>query len=54
MPKITDGQVAKLLAERDGKESELIELLKLSPQDIWTRDLDNFTAEWLVRSPSHT
>ena len=38
----------KLLAERDGKEGELVELLKLSPQDIWNRDLDNFLAEWEV------
>ncbi|RSH87226.1 DNA topoisomerase 2 [Saitozyma podzolica] len=36
----------KLLAERDVKEQELIELLKLSPQDLWNHDLDNFLAEW--------
>jgi DNA topoisomerase-2 len=30
------------------KENELIELLKLSPQDIWKRDLDSFLAEWAV------
>jgi DNA topoisomerase-2 len=42
-------QVDKLLAERDGKEHELSELLKLSPQDIWTTDLDKFMAEWKVR-----
>lgn len=41
-------QVNKLLAERDVKEQELIELLKLSPQDIWTHDLDNFLLEWQV------
>lgn len=38
----------KLLNERDVKEAELVELLKLSPQDIWNRDLDNFLAEWEV------
>jgi DNA topoisomerase-2 len=36
------------LAERNVKEQELIELLKLSPQDIWNHDLDNFLAEWDV------
>jgi DNA topoisomerase-2 len=41
-------QVEKLLAERDVKEQELIELLKLSPQDLWNHDLDNFLAEWDV------
>lgn len=43
---LTREKVEKLLAERDGKENELIELLKLSPQDIWNRDLDNFLKEW--------
>lgn len=41
-------QVQKLLNERDTKEQELIELLKLSPQDIWNSDLDNFMGEWEV------
>jgi DNA topoisomerase-2 len=45
-------QVEKLLNERDAKEQELIELLKLSPQDIWNTDLDNFMAEWEVGLPS--
>ncbi|TXT08989.1 hypothetical protein VHUM_02463 [Vanrija humicola] len=43
---LTSEKVNKLLAERDVKEQELIELLKLSPQDIWTHDLDNFLLEW--------
>ena len=34
--------------ERDAKEAELIELLKLTPQDIWNIDLDNFLGEWQV------
>ncbi|KLT45438.1 DNA topoisomerase II [Cutaneotrichosporon oleaginosum] len=43
---LTEEKVKKLLEERDGKEQELIELLKLSPQDIWNRDLDVFMEEW--------
>ncbi|WRT66491.1 uncharacterized protein IL334_003450 [Kwoniella shivajii] len=43
---LTVEKVNKLLAERDSKEAELIELLKLSPQDIWNTDLDNFLGEW--------
>lgn len=43
---LTEEKVQKLLAERDGKEQELIELLKLSPQDIWNQDLDVFIQEW--------
>jgi len=31
------------------KESELIELLKLTPQTIWNNDLDAFLKEWEVR-----
>jgi hypothetical protein len=36
------------LAERDVKENELIELLKLTPQTIWNNDLDAFLKEWEV------
>ncbi|GMK55253.1 hypothetical protein CspeluHIS016_0203090 [Cutaneotrichosporon spelunceum] len=43
---LTVEKVKKLLAERDGKEQELIDLLKLSPQDIWNQDLDVFMQEW--------
>nr|KIR87863.1 DNA topoisomerase II [Cryptococcus tetragattii IND107] len=43
---LTSEKVEKLLTERDAKEQELIELLKLSPNDIWDQDLDNFLAEW--------
>ncbi|KAK4690014.1 DNA topoisomerase II, partial [Tremellales sp. Uapishka_1] len=43
---LTAEKVAKLLSERDVKESELVELLKLTPQDIWNQDLENFLAEW--------
>jgi DNA topoisomerase-2 len=45
---VTDNKVEKMLAERDVKEEELIALLKLSPQDIWNRDLDVFVSEWQV------
>ncbi|EIW70432.1 hypothetical protein TREMEDRAFT_43154 [Tremella mesenterica DSM 1558] len=43
---LTAEKVEKLLAERDGKEQELIELLKLSAQNLWDRDLDKFLSEW--------
>ncbi|KAK1924337.1 DNA topoisomerase [Papiliotrema laurentii] len=43
---LTAEKVEKLLNERDAKEQELVELLKLTPQIIWNRDLDNFLAEW--------
>jgi DNA topoisomerase-2 len=43
-----DAKVEKLLAERNTKEEELIELLKLTPQGIWNTDLDNFLVEWEV------
>ena len=39
-------QVAKLIAERDGKEQELTALLKLGAKDLWMRDLDHFETEW--------
>ncbi|WWD03111.1 hypothetical protein V865_001158 [Kwoniella europaea PYCC6329] len=45
---LTVEKVNKLLAERDAKEGELIELLKLSPQDIWNTDLDKFLEEWNI------
>lgn len=45
---LTQEKVNKLLAERDVKENELIELLKLTPQDMWNTDLDNFLGEWQV------
>lgn len=43
---LTEEKVKKLLEQRDAKEQELIELLKLTPQDIWSKDLDEFEAEW--------
>ncbi|ORY32816.1 DNA topoisomerase [Naematelia encephala] len=43
---LTAEKVQQLLNERDGKEQELVILLKLSPQDIWNADLDRFLEEW--------
>lgn len=43
---LTEEKVKKLLEQRDAKEQELIELLKLTPQDIWSKDLEEFEAEW--------
>ncbi|KAM0790561.1 hypothetical protein ACM66B_004430 [Microbotryomycetes sp. NB124-2] len=43
---LTAERVAKLLSERDERERELTELLKLSAQDLWERDLDKFEREW--------
>ncbi|QNP98066.1 YALIA101S06e03708g1_1 [Yarrowia lipolytica] len=39
---LTKERYEKLLRERDGKEEELIELLKKSAKDIWMDDLDVF------------
>lgn len=45
---LTEEKVNKLINERNVKEQELMELLKLTPQDMWNTDLDNFEAEWQV------
>lgn len=45
---LTTEKVDRLLAERDAKEAELLELLKLSAKDIWNTDLDAVMAEWEV------
>ncbi|KAL8293500.1 hypothetical protein RQP46_000201 [Phenoliferia psychrophenolica] len=42
----TAEKVAKLLAVRDGKEHEVNLLLKLQAEDLWARDLDEFSAQW--------
>lgn len=39
---LTKERYEKLLRERDGKEEELIELLKKSAKDLWSDDLDVF------------
>jgi DNA topoisomerase II len=43
---LTNERVQRLLNQRDGKESELNELLKLSAKDLWNRDLNDVSAAW--------
>jgi len=43
---LTQERVDKLLKQIGDKELEIDELIKLSPKDLWTRDLDEFIAEW--------
>ncbi|GAA5856986.1 hypothetical protein JCM8547_008496 [Rhodosporidiobolus lusitaniae] len=43
---LTAERVAKLLAERDLRASELDALLRRSVQDLWRSDLDDFEAKW--------
>src|SRR5947207_8615275 len=43
---LTKEKVDKLRAECQAKEEEIDELVKLSPKDLWVRDLDVFIEEW--------
>jgi DNA topoisomerase-2 len=43
---LTEERVAKLLRQIGDKEVEIDELIKLTPKDIWTKDLDDFIGEW--------
>ena len=43
---LTNERVQRLLNQRDGKDTELKELLKLSAKDLWNRDLDDVSASW--------
>lgn len=43
---LTQERVEKLLKQIGEKEAEIDTLIKLSPKDIWTVDLDAFVAEW--------
>jgi DNA topoisomerase-2 len=43
---LTQERVEKLLKQIGEKELEIDALIKLSPKDIWTQDLDDFVAEW--------
>jgi DNA topoisomerase-2 len=43
---LTQERVEKLLKQIGDKELEVDALIKLSPKDIWTQDLDDFVAEW--------
>jgi len=43
---LTQERVEKLLRQIGDKEMEVDALIKLSPKDIWTQDLDDFVTEW--------
>ena len=43
---LTKERVEKLLKQVGDKELEIDELLKLTKEDLWKRDLDDFIAEW--------
>jgi DNA topoisomerase-2 len=45
---LTAEKVDKLMKERDEKEDELTALLRLSATDLWSADLDVFSAQWEV------
>lgn len=38
------------MRERDTKEAELVELLKVKPSDLWERDLGQLLEEFEVRN----
>lgn len=43
---LTVEKVERLKAQRNNKEDELNEFLKLSAKDLWNRDLNNLEAAW--------
>lgn len=43
---LTRERYEKLLKQRDDKEQELHDLLKLSAKDLWNNDLDDFMIAW--------
>ena len=43
---LTKERVEKLLSQVGDKEVEIDTLIKLTKEDLWTRDLDDFLAEW--------
>jgi DNA topoisomerase-2 len=43
---LTLERVEKINRQMKDKEVEIDALIKLSPKDLWTRDLDEFLAEW--------
>ncbi|KAB8234302.1 DNA topoisomerase 2 [Aspergillus alliaceus] len=43
---LTQERVEKLRRQIGDKEMEIDELIKMSKEDIWKRDLDDFIAEW--------
>lgn len=46
---LTQERVEKLLKQIGDKEMEIDALIKLTPKDIWTTDLDDFVEEWKVQ-----
>ena len=52
---LTKERVDKLLKQIGEKEMEIDELIKLSKEDLWKRDLDDFINEWRVQlAEEHT
>src|SRR6201996_5625637 len=43
---LTQERVEKILKQIGDREHEIDELIKLTPKDIWTKDLDDFINEW--------
>ena len=43
---LTNERVEKLLKQIGDKQTEIDELIKLSKEDIWNKDLDDFMEEW--------
>ncbi|KAI9706126.1 MAG: DNA topoisomerase 2 [Candelina mexicana] len=43
---LTKERVEKLLQQIGDQETEIDKLIKLSKEDLWTKDLDDFIAEW--------
>ncbi|KAF2840027.1 type II DNA topoisomerase [Patellaria atrata CBS 101060] len=43
---LTQERIDKLRAQIGDREEEIDTLIKLSPKDLWTKDLDDFVAEW--------
>ncbi|MCJ1304555.1 DNA topoisomerase 2 [Hypocenomyce scalaris] len=52
---LTKERVDKLLKQIGDREMEIDELIKLSKEDLWKRDLDDFINEWRVQlAEEHT
>ena len=43
---LTRERIDKLLKQVGDKELEIDTLIKLTKEDLWTKDLDEFLAEW--------
>ena len=46
---LTQERVDKLLKQIGDKEVEIDTLIKLTPKDLWTKDLDDFMHEWYIQ-----